>query len=445
MKLDSFEVFGEKYYINAENGDIAKDTSALLNSNKVIDINRFLKSFKPTCYTLCLNITNTCNLRCRYCFNTEKSKLHMTSKDAINACEKFFSTFCNADKYFIDFSGKGEPLLNKGLIKEVCDYLKLKSNEIRKEIIPMLVCNGTLLDKENVKFLQSNRILFGVSIDGNKFIHDLNRRDINDCPTFDLIMKNVNDIEDRTYVGCAITLTNNVFSISDEIKRLSNIFNTLSFRLVRDEVLGLSEKYTKLWKIEYEKLTLLMIDEIRNNNIKLFKCLLNGDDLFGRYLFRAFTNSITLNRCDSCITRFTYDIDGKFYGCPASSGLENFAIDENNLLSKSQSELKIQVNKCTNCSFKLLCGGECRIVDNLLTKPNQYNCELKKYLTQLSFYLKDKCMILNLPLFKEILDFCLEKRSRYKVNEALAKFANDHPDLTFTEAKEEFDKLENKY
>jgi sulfatase maturation enzyme AslB (radical SAM superfamily) len=53
-------------------------------------------------------------------------------------------------------------------IVALAEYCKQRSKEIGKEIIPMLVTNGTLLSNENVGRLQSVGYIFGVSVDGYK-------------------------------------------------------------------------------------------------------------------------------------------------------------------------------------------------------------------------------------------------------------------------------------
>ena len=209
----------------------------------------------------------------------------MRSEDAIKALKLFFDAFPNGDKYFIDLSGKGEPLLNKKCINDVSKFAVDESNKLRREVTIQLVTNGTLLNEENVKFLQERNILFGVSLDGNKLIHDLHRKTALGQPTFEIIINNVKKIKNKDYVGCACTLTNDVFDLTAAIIELSNYFKTLSFRLCRGELYSLNQESALKWQKEYETLSRFLIKEIELGNSKIFKCLINGDDMFGRYLY----------------------------------------------------------------------------------------------------------------------------------------------------------------
>jgi len=72
----------------------------------------------------------------------------------------------NAGMYIIDPTGSGEPLLKKNHLYQIGEYCKTKSNELKREILPMIVTNGTLLDKATVQELRDAGVLFGVSLDG---------------------------------------------------------------------------------------------------------------------------------------------------------------------------------------------------------------------------------------------------------------------------------------
>lgn len=445
MTFYSFSVFNLTLFINVSNGDISDAEEDLLNNTFKINIENYLEHFKPTSYSFCLNISDSCNLRCAYCFNNNKQNVLMSHETALKALDFFFDKFPNGEKYFVDMSGKGEPLLNKEVIRKVALYCHKKSDELMCEVLPMLVCNGTLLSKENIQFLQQLGVLFGVSLDGAKSVHDLYRRDIYGNGTFDKIIRNVLSIKHSEYVGCAATLTNNVFPLTSTIEYLSNIFNTLSFRLCRSPVYGLSNVSLTKWKNEYTKLTSKLTYDIDNSDLKIFKCLMNGDDLFGRYLCKMFGNSRTLNRCDGLITRFTCDIDGKLYGCPASFGLSNFQLEKGKICQTAIDELRRQSNQCLNCPFKFYCGGECKLETNYHGGINQYNCEFKQHLIKLSAFLKIYSLRNNLKMYQQLNEFCREKKARNRIDPDLKTFCDEHPDLTFTEAKKKFDKKYRRY
>ncbi len=445
MKIHSFSILNCVLFLNSSNGDISDSEDDVLCNQFEIDIAQYLEHFRPTAYSFCLDVSDCCNLMCSYCFNKEKENTLMTTKVALGTLDFFFDKFPNGEKYYVDLSGKGEPLLNKEVIRNVALYCHKKSDELKREVLPMLVCNGTLLSKENAEFLQDLGVLFGVSLDGAKAVHDLYRKDKVGNGTFDKIINNVLSIEHREYVGCAATLTNEVLPLVDTVEYLSSIFNTLSFRLCRGPIYGLTSISLEKWKGEYIELAKKLKTDIDDSDLKIFKCLMNGDDLFGRYLCKMFGNTRTINRCDGSITRFTCDIDGKIYGCPASSGLIGFEVPKTEIASDARNELKRQAYQCLNCPFKFYCGGECKLETNLYGHINKYNCEFKQHLIKLAAYLKIYCLRNNPGMFEQLYKFCNEKKARNKINPELKAYCEAHPDLTFTDAKREFDEIAKKY
>jgi sulfatase maturation enzyme AslB (radical SAM superfamily) len=72
MNIYNFSVFNCIIFLNVSNGDISDSKRDLLNNKFEINIENYLKNFKPTAYSFCLNISDSCNLMCSYCFNNKK-------------------------------------------------------------------------------------------------------------------------------------------------------------------------------------------------------------------------------------------------------------------------------------------------------------------------------------------------------------------------------------
>jgi len=131
--------------------------------------------------TIVIQVTENCNLKCNYCYQTEKRHESIKSEiltriifDSLNSNDEF-------DEIEFDFIG-GEPLLCFSLIKETCELVWNKCT--KKPCIFFITTNGTLLDENAKKWLTKNKdkIWLGLSIDGTKDMHNRNR-----CDSFDLI------------------------------------------------------------------------------------------------------------------------------------------------------------------------------------------------------------------------------------------------------------------
>lgn len=72
---------------------------------------------------------------------------------------------------FLIYFGTGEPLLNWPVIKEVSDYIRQKSQNLRMSFMT----NGSLITSEIVQYLKKYKIDVGLSIDGNRETQNFNR------------------------------------------------------------------------------------------------------------------------------------------------------------------------------------------------------------------------------------------------------------------------------
>jgi uncharacterized protein len=143
---------------------------------------------------LVLNVSNACNLRCRYCYagggNYGRPDDLMTEATAAGVLEKFLGHFGRINR--IQFFG-GEPLLNPGLIQFVCKLIadKAKRGEIAEPPRFGLVTNGTILTPEIIDLLSRYSINVNVSLDGSTAVND----ELRGRGTFDKVARFVDALE----------------------------------------------------------------------------------------------------------------------------------------------------------------------------------------------------------------------------------------------------------
>ena len=111
----------------------------------------------------CLNITDTCNFNCRYCF-VNHALNNMSFKVADDACQWLLK---NTEKPSIFFFG-GEPTLRWDdiIVPIVQKYPNFKYS---------ITTNGFVLDKQKINFLADNDFSVMLSMDGNKETQEYNR------------------------------------------------------------------------------------------------------------------------------------------------------------------------------------------------------------------------------------------------------------------------------
>jgi len=149
---------------------------------------------------LTLEITQNCNLRCKYCVYGEdyfyyrsRSNKKMEYEVTKKGIEYVFNIINERNKkeFSLSFYG-GEPLLNFEIIKKIVEYSKKLFNKWKLRF--SITTNGTLIDEEIINFLVLNNFQVLISLDGPKDVHDAKRIFTNGKGSFELIMDNLRKI-----------------------------------------------------------------------------------------------------------------------------------------------------------------------------------------------------------------------------------------------------------
>jgi len=135
-----------------------------------------------------------CNLRCKYCFYTEKEALfpkvenyRMSDKVLEAYIQKHIAINCDAPEIRFVWQG-GEPtLLGIDFFRKVVSLQE--AHDCHKPIQNSLQTNGTMLTDEWCVFLKKHNFLVGLSIDGPEEIHNRYRVDCNAGPTFHKVLR----------------------------------------------------------------------------------------------------------------------------------------------------------------------------------------------------------------------------------------------------------------
>lgn len=145
-----------------------------------------------TRHAFSLQLTERCNLACRYCY--VRRRRHPDPVDCTtDLCERFiaFALRESGERVKITFFG-GEPLLRPDLTRHtVACGRQAAARHGAKTIGFHLVTNGTLLDDETGDFIAAEGIGLEVSLDGPEEIHDANRRYTDGSPSFRRVYGNL--------------------------------------------------------------------------------------------------------------------------------------------------------------------------------------------------------------------------------------------------------------
>jgi uncharacterized protein len=370
--------------------EIDKATEKILKSNKINPIcsqNINFKSDKlEKINSLSINVSQTCNMTCDYCYANqgtygEDSKIMdiNTAFGVLNylICKNFFSK--NVEIIFFG----GEPLINFELIKNIISYLK--SLNLVTKFIFRLSTNGTLLSNEIIQFICDNNIKTSISLDGSKDDHDKRRRFKNNSGTFDIVSENIKKIINKRP---DLVLIKSVFEEDSNLISRYKFINRLGVKAVdfKEPIsLNSSQKYLKVFR--------KLINFVLKNKA-FYKTKLNGMEKLAQ---RIQNRDISNFPCGAGRNYLAVDALGNFYPCHRFIGKPEFQLGNfTNGLDISSQRIYSDYNSdkkesCSACWARFLCAGGC-YYENYMThgdmlKVGNELCEGNKEYIKLAFNL----------------------------------------------------------
>ena len=210
-KLAATPTSGEALKELAELGAVGREGAPLIPLSQPLS-----PQSPPPLSTLVLNVTNSCNLSCRYCYEYGDDRLGkkaesaaMTEETARQSVETLIAESGANGKLQLTFFG-GETLLNWKVLKPTMEYARRRAAEEGKFIDFALTTNATLLTSEIIQFLADNHVGVMVSIDGPRELQDSMRVFSNGCGSYDLVAPKIKEllrVHRSRPIGARVTLT----------------------------------------------------------------------------------------------------------------------------------------------------------------------------------------------------------------------------------------------
>ncbi|MFZ2356625.1 MAG: radical SAM protein [Candidatus Omnitrophota bacterium] len=372
--------------------------------------NRKDKNIKRQITDVTLNIVNSCNLGCRYCWNQgggyglgSLNNKKMDCRIAYKAIDLLVRESRGFNDLIIDFYG-GEPFLNFELMKQTIEYCKKIKQGKKINFRFLLATNGTLLDKQKGEFLIENEVDVAVSLDGPKKIQDMQRPFLDGKGSYDVVMDNIKSLKPdyrKQIVGRA-TFT----PYSTNVVKTFNFLRSLGFDRIevcesekagyglesKDRFFFSGEKGIDRLKSLYNKLAIFYTQEVIKGNLTYENTYFNR---FFKQLSRLYHIQSIVGTCSAGYSLMAVDMDGSIYPCTAFVGIHRFKIgtvDTGISDSKLQNFLNTKIygsEVCSKCWARRICKG-CGSCYNLnyftnknLGQPDNYYCVLFRYKTKL--------------------------------------------------------------
>jgi sulfatase maturation enzyme AslB (radical SAM superfamily) len=229
-----------------------------------------------------------------------------------------------------EFQG-GEPLLNFEVIKHIVAYAE--ENKGSHEISYNVVTNLTILTDEILDFLVEHKFGISTSIDGSRFVHDLNRPFKDGSGTYAKAVAAIKKIQNRGIrVGAIQTTTRVSLKYPREIVRA---YKDLGFESIFVRPLTPLGKATLNWNVigytpdEFLSFYREVVGEIiRINRNERFMKEEHSSILLSR-IEGKFVNYMELRSpCGASVGQMAYFYDGNVFTCDEGRMLYEMGMDE---------------------------------------------------------------------------------------------------------------------
>ncbi len=347
---------------------------------------------------MCLFLTQSCNLKCVYCYG-EGGQYgtggNMEEKTAFRAVDWMIEQSGKMKKVHIGFFG-GEPFLRFPLMKSIVEYAGEKVTEAGKTVDFHLTTNGTLLDDEKIAFIKEHNINAMISFDGTKELQDTQRPYANGEGSYDCTVPKIKKLLEavpETPGHAVIVGDTDPLIVKEAMKKIGfksisvmpasrSLFTEDRTKAARDtvNVLQEMEKETKTW-----------INLIRARDSQALKTLKDRGALYYG-IMTLLHNSKKRHACGAGLGLVGVSYAGDVYLCHRFVGQEEYklgSVFEKHLNREAYQKSPLTVNRlCASCFAKYYCGGGCKH-DNLgacgsVSEPSEDMCRLRHRELELS-------------------------------------------------------------
>ncbi len=322
-------------------------------------------------FTIYVNPTLNCNLRCWYCYEKHRpqSQMHNDVKDAILHLVEQKVQNPTLKRIGLSFFG-GEPLLEfKSIVMPLVTEVSKFCKQHGKLLNVSFTSNCSLLSEDMVQQLNNVQltepIAWQITIDGNRSVHDQVRKTASGKGSYDKILN-----------GIRLLVANNMKVLVRFNYQNSNV---LSFLDVIEDFKSIPEQYAKNLSFHFQRIwqdkdSPFDMEESETNPQKVEKAFLDAGFTFS-------TKDYKPQRCyaDSK-NSIVVNYNGLIYNCTAQDFVEDESegklMPDGEIKTNAKYALRMQKrydNKtCINCNIFPICFGGCS--QKQMNRPNQDMC-----------------------------------------------------------------------
>ncbi|WP_099188436.1 radical SAM/SPASM domain-containing protein [Tepidibacter mesophilus] len=352
-------------------------------------------------FKLSLELTNSCNMECKYCYLPHEEQfmnIEIAKKSicmAISECKKQ-----KFDSLSISYLG-GEPLLCKTRIKFITEYAEDICQKENISIYFNITTNGTFIDKDTICFFIKHNFSIRTSLDGCIIDNDKNRIMKNGSSAYNSLKHNLDlfkfyEEKSNKQVQLSMVINKNTYkNLYENFKHITE----LGFKYIATCL----ETYSK-WnmdeleeiELQFKKIALYCIEKASKDEFVFWNIPYHGFNILNKKYkhFYCYAGKVSMY----------VKADGSIYSCSACQK-EEFKIGStqqgfNEDRRKQFIDYKRDISeKCKKCEYLDRCINlDCIALKYELTGdktqvPFHY-CQLTKIQSRLVNYINEKkCLV----------------------------------------------------
>lgn len=369
VRKDLFSIDDDRYGIEEDSDFYIK-----LHQRGFIDKTVLYDSY-PSCdninpYFFLIDITNNCNLKCCYCFRNFSSQRNIHDNVLDVACDKIKEHCLNRGIRNITIQPwGGEPLLAFDKIERI--YRNFSSSGVNACLT--IETNGTLLTREIINRIKRMNIHIGISLDGCRTVHDIQRPYRNGDGSYDDIVKNISLCHELDCNSISIISVLTKFGLSYIDESIDTFVHKLKiprFRFNLAHKSSFKDEDFSFPVADIEKFTTKLFENFIHYS-EMGVMLEEGSILqrFWNILYKNDNNICFSRGCQGGYKMISVGMNGEIYPCELIDypneciGSIYEAISLNKMIERAREEKKFfgkrSVSICKKCPWLYFCRGGC--------------------------------------------------------------------------------------
>ncbi len=347
-------------------------------------------------YIFMVNVTQTCNLRCPYCYTHEgrfdfraAQRTLLSPDDARRLAHVVREWFPQAKVDCFHFYG-GEPLINFRAIQALVEETRAVEDDCRFEFA--VTTNGTLLTTAIADFLDEHCFTVFFSIDGPASIHNQLRVFADGRGSFDVVKRNLDYLVTKRNVKLVGSSVIRRGWMLPEAERFLTSLGVDAFKAERVRMsdcdpLALTPEEREAYRNDLDVLFEIYVDALEQNRKPL-------DYRLTSKLLQLWTRTRRAHFCPAGERMFGVTAEGEIYPCSLHSGrpqsllgnvTEGFDLEKVRAF-RHRTSAAGQYH-CRTCWARNLCGGGCSA---MVDRFGHEDCDILRKKAEIAIAVYDK-------------------------------------------------------